>query len=113
MIGIELAAWRRGSKMKKKADRVAVITARGRPCMRAMPSEGCAGAMALSTVGSAHMSISFQQLSVHAACALAGGRMTPKGSACQSSDAEVEILSTPVVTAFISGSPGESAESLL
>eukprot|EP00965_Chrysotila_dentata_P015733 520898-Pleurochrysis_carterae.AAC.1 len=37
--------------MKKKANRVAVVTAR-MPCMMAMPSEGCAGAMALSTVGS-------------------------------------------------------------
>eukprot|EP00965_Chrysotila_dentata_P122729 4056337-Pleurochrysis_carterae.AAC.1 len=66
MIGIELAAWRRRSKMKKKADRVAVMTAR-RPCMITMLSEGCAGAMALSTVGSVHMSISSQQSSVHAA----------------------------------------------
>eukprot|EP00965_Chrysotila_dentata_P045551 1513082-Pleurochrysis_carterae.AAC.1 len=63
--------------MKKKAGRVAVITAR-RPCMIAMPSEGCAGAMALSTVGSVNMSISSQQSLVHAACALAGGGMTPK-----------------------------------
>eukprot|EP00965_Chrysotila_dentata_P058848 1952814-Pleurochrysis_carterae.AAC.1 len=63
MIGIGLAAWRRRSKIKKKAaDRVAVMTAR-RPCMMAMPSEGCAGAMSLSTVGSVHMSISSQQSS--------------------------------------------------
>eukprot|EP00965_Chrysotila_dentata_P093066 3073985-Pleurochrysis_carterae.AAC.1 len=62
MIGIRLAAWRRRSKMKKKAERVAVITAR-RLCMIAMPSEGCAGAMALSTVGSVSMSISSQQSS--------------------------------------------------
>eukprot|EP00965_Chrysotila_dentata_P038977 1295276-Pleurochrysis_carterae.AAC.1 len=63
MIGIGLAAWRRRSKTKKKAGRVAVITAR-RPCMMAMSSEGCAGAMALlSTVGSVHMSISSQQSS--------------------------------------------------
>eukprot|EP00965_Chrysotila_dentata_P140888 4657722-Pleurochrysis_carterae.AAC.1 len=45
----------------------------------AMPSEGCAGAMALSTV---RMSISSQQSSVHAACALAEGGVTPKKSAC-------------------------------
>eukprot|EP00965_Chrysotila_dentata_P173964 5742836-Pleurochrysis_carterae.AAC.1 len=72
--------------MKKKADRVAVITVR-RPCMMAMPSESCAGAMALSTVGSVHISISSQQSPVHAACALAEGGMTPERSACQSSDA--------------------------
>eukprot|EP00965_Chrysotila_dentata_P066245 2192233-Pleurochrysis_carterae.AAC.1 len=65
--------------MKKKADRVAEMTAR-RPCMMAMPSEGCAGAMPLSTVGSVHMSISSQQSSVHAARALAGGGMTPSQS---------------------------------
>eukprot|EP00965_Chrysotila_dentata_P068658 2268505-Pleurochrysis_carterae.AAC.1 len=65
MIGIGLAAWRRRSKMQKKAKRVAVMTAR-RPCMMAMPSQGCAGAMALSTVGSVHVSISSQQSSVHA-----------------------------------------------
>eukprot|EP00965_Chrysotila_dentata_P165166 5453567-Pleurochrysis_carterae.AAC.1 len=52
MIGIGLAAWRRRSKMKRKADRVAVMMTARRPCMMAMPSEGCAGAMALSTVGS-------------------------------------------------------------
>eukprot|EP00965_Chrysotila_dentata_P027287 906514-Pleurochrysis_carterae.AAC.1 len=63
--------------MKKKADRVPVMTAR-RPCLMAMPSEGCAGAMAFSTVGSVHKSISSQQSSVRAACALAGGGMTPK-----------------------------------
>eukprot|EP00965_Chrysotila_dentata_P173199 5716513-Pleurochrysis_carterae.AAC.1 len=71
--------------MKKKAERVAVITAR-RPCMMARPSKGCAGAMALSTVGSAPMSISSHQSSVHAGSALAGGGMTPKRSACQSSE---------------------------
>eukprot|EP00965_Chrysotila_dentata_P003632 119492-Pleurochrysis_carterae.AAC.1 len=65
MIGIGLAAWRRSSKMKKQADRVAVMTAR-RPCMMAIPSEGCAGEMALSEVGSVPMSISSQQSSVHA-----------------------------------------------
>eukprot|EP00965_Chrysotila_dentata_P164662 5436414-Pleurochrysis_carterae.AAC.1 len=65
MIGIGFAAWRRKSKMKKKADRVAVIPAR-RPFMMAIPSEGCAGAMALRTVGSVPMSISSQQSSVHA-----------------------------------------------
>eukprot|EP00965_Chrysotila_dentata_P022216 734972-Pleurochrysis_carterae.AAC.1 len=63
--------------MKKKAERVAVITAR-RPCMIAMPSKGCAGTMALSTVRLVPMSISSQQSSVHAACAPAGGGMTPK-----------------------------------
>eukprot|EP00965_Chrysotila_dentata_P111127 3672728-Pleurochrysis_carterae.AAC.1 len=65
MIGIGLAAWRRRSKMKKKGERVAVILAR-RPCMMAMPSEGCAGALALNTVGSVPMSMSSQQSSVHA-----------------------------------------------
>eukprot|EP00965_Chrysotila_dentata_P186330 6152463-Pleurochrysis_carterae.AAC.1 len=64
----------------------------------AMPSKGCAGEMALSTVGSVHMSISSQQSPVHAACARAGGGMTPKRSACQLSDAGVEMLSTSVVT---------------
>eukprot|EP00965_Chrysotila_dentata_P026765 887833-Pleurochrysis_carterae.AAC.1 len=59
MIGIGLAAWRRRSMMKKKADRVALITAR-RPCMMAMPSEGCGGVMVLTTAGSLHMSISSQ-----------------------------------------------------
>eukprot|EP00965_Chrysotila_dentata_P083279 2747488-Pleurochrysis_carterae.AAC.1 len=59
----------------------------------AMLSEGCAGAMALSTVGSVPMSISSQQSSVHAACALAGGRITPKRSACQSSEEGVGVLS--------------------
>eukprot|EP00965_Chrysotila_dentata_P028229 938755-Pleurochrysis_carterae.AAC.1 len=63
--------------MKKNAERVAVITAR-RPCMMAMFSEGCACAMPLSTVGSVPMSISSQPSSVNAACALAGGGMTPK-----------------------------------
>eukprot|EP00965_Chrysotila_dentata_P081343 2686268-Pleurochrysis_carterae.AAC.1 len=87
--------------MKRKAELVAVITAR-RLCMMAMPSEGCAGAVALSTVGSVHMSISSQQLSVYAACALAGGGKTPKRSACQSSNAGAEVLLTSVVTAFIS-----------
>eukprot|EP00965_Chrysotila_dentata_P149116 4925210-Pleurochrysis_carterae.AAC.1 len=87
MSGIGLAAWRRRSKKKKKTDRVAVITAR-RPCMMAMSSEGCAGAMALTTAWSLHMSISSQQSSVHAAYALAGGGMTPKRSACQSSEEE-------------------------
>eukprot|EP00965_Chrysotila_dentata_P073540 2429146-Pleurochrysis_carterae.AAC.1 len=61
-----------------------------------MPIEGCADAMALSTVGSVHMSISSQQSSVHAACALAGGGMTPKRPACQSSNAGVGVLSTSV-----------------
>eukprot|EP00965_Chrysotila_dentata_P094681 3131029-Pleurochrysis_carterae.AAC.1 len=56
--------------MKKKTDRVAVMTT-PRPCMMAMLSEGCARAMALSTVGLVHMSISSQQSLVHAACALA------------------------------------------
>eukprot|EP00965_Chrysotila_dentata_P104577 3453697-Pleurochrysis_carterae.AAC.1 len=37
------------------------------------------------------MSISSQQSSVHAACALAGAEVTPKRSACQSSDAGVEM----------------------
>eukprot|EP00965_Chrysotila_dentata_P119619 3954706-Pleurochrysis_carterae.AAC.1 len=78
----------------------------------AMPSEGCAGAMALSTAGFVHMSISSQQSSAYAACALAGGGMTPKRSACQSSNAGVQVLLTSVVTAFISASPGKSAESL-
>eukprot|EP00965_Chrysotila_dentata_P123001 4065338-Pleurochrysis_carterae.AAC.1 len=59
----------------------------------AMPSEGCAGAMALSTVGSVPTSISSHQSSVHAACALAGGGTTPKRSACQSSNAGVGVLS--------------------
>eukprot|EP00965_Chrysotila_dentata_P183042 6044344-Pleurochrysis_carterae.AAC.1 len=77
-----------------------------------MPSEGCAGAMALSTAGSDHMKISSQQSPVHAACALAGGGMTPNRSACQFSNAGVEVLLTSVITAFISASPGESAESL-
>eukprot|EP00965_Chrysotila_dentata_P106472 3516971-Pleurochrysis_carterae.AAC.1 len=77
--------------MKKKADRVAVITAR-RPCMMAMYSEGCAGAMALSTVGR---------------------QDDAKRSACQSSNAGNEVLLPSVmVTAFISASPEESAESL-
>eukprot|EP00965_Chrysotila_dentata_P027852 925617-Pleurochrysis_carterae.AAC.1 len=71
------------------------MTAR-RPCMIAMPSENCAGAMALSTVGSVHISISSQQSSVHAACVLAGGGMTPKRSACQSSEEGVGVLSTSV-----------------
>eukprot|EP00965_Chrysotila_dentata_P025290 840300-Pleurochrysis_carterae.AAC.1 len=71
----------------------------------AMPSEGYAGAMALSTVGSVPMSISSQQWSVYAACALAGDGMTPKRSACQSSNAGVEVLLMSVVTAFISASP--------
>eukprot|EP00965_Chrysotila_dentata_P026046 863624-Pleurochrysis_carterae.AAC.1 len=78
--------------MKKKADRVALITAR-RHCMMAMPSKSCAGAMAFSTVGSVHMSISSQQSSVHAVCALVGGGITPKRSACQSSNAGVGVLS--------------------
>eukprot|EP00965_Chrysotila_dentata_P196580 6177670-Pleurochrysis_carterae.AAC.1 len=56
----------------------------------AMPSEGCAGAMAFSTIGSVPMSISSQQMLVHAACALAGGGMTPKRSACQSPNAGVD-----------------------
>eukprot|EP00965_Chrysotila_dentata_P238221 6202368-Pleurochrysis_carterae.AAC.1 len=43
----------------------------------AMPSGGWAGAMALSTVGSVHISTSSQQSSVHAECALAKGGMTP------------------------------------
>eukprot|EP00965_Chrysotila_dentata_P114102 3773061-Pleurochrysis_carterae.AAC.1 len=47
---------------EKKAERVAVIPTR-RPCMMAMPSEGCVGAMALSTAGSVNMSISSQQSS--------------------------------------------------
>eukprot|EP00965_Chrysotila_dentata_P121623 4020443-Pleurochrysis_carterae.AAC.1 len=68
--------------MKKKAERVAVITAR-RPCVMAMPSEGCAAAMALSTGGSVPVLISSQKSSVQEACALAGGGMTPKRSACQ------------------------------
>eukprot|EP00965_Chrysotila_dentata_P133136 4402519-Pleurochrysis_carterae.AAC.1 len=59
----------------------------------AMPSEGCAGAMALSTVGSVSMSISSNQSSVHVACALAGGEVTPKRSACQSSEEGVGVLS--------------------
>eukprot|EP00965_Chrysotila_dentata_P025487 847616-Pleurochrysis_carterae.AAC.1 len=58
------------------------------------------------------MSISSQQSSVHEACALAGGGMTPKRSACQSSEEGVGVLSTSVVTAFISAWPGKSAESL-
>eukprot|EP00965_Chrysotila_dentata_P137459 4546802-Pleurochrysis_carterae.AAC.2 len=77
-----------------------------------MPSDGCALEMALRTaVGSMHMSMSSQS-SVHGACALEEGRMTPKSSACQSSDAGVEVLSRLVVTAFISASPGESVGSL-
>eukprot|EP00965_Chrysotila_dentata_P059688 1980066-Pleurochrysis_carterae.AAC.1 len=47
------------------------------------------------------MSISSQQLSVQAACVLAGGGMTPKRSACQSSAAGVGVLSRSVITAFI------------
>eukprot|EP00965_Chrysotila_dentata_P008736 284624-Pleurochrysis_carterae.AAC.1 len=97
--------------MKKKAGRAAVTTA-WRPCMMAMPSLCWAGTLALTTAGSVHMSISPQQSSVHAACALAEGGMTPKRFACQSSDAGVGVLSTSVVTAFISTSLGESAESL-
>eukprot|EP00965_Chrysotila_dentata_P083374 2750440-Pleurochrysis_carterae.AAC.1 len=62
----------------------------------AMPSEGCAGAMALTTVGSVTMSISSPQSSVHAVCALAGGGMTPKRSACQPSENGVGVLSTSV-----------------
>eukprot|EP00965_Chrysotila_dentata_P109835 3629356-Pleurochrysis_carterae.AAC.1 len=58
-----------------------------------MPSDGCALEMALSTVGSIHMSM-LSQSSVHAACALAGGGMTPKRSAWQSSDAEVGVMSS-------------------
>eukprot|EP00965_Chrysotila_dentata_P024379 807335-Pleurochrysis_carterae.AAC.2 len=85
MIRIGLAAWRRRSKMKKKANRMAVISER-MLCMTVMPSDGCAHAMALRKVGSVHMSIPSQS-SVHAACALAGGGMTPKRSACQSSNA--------------------------
>eukprot|EP00965_Chrysotila_dentata_P039957 1327383-Pleurochrysis_carterae.AAC.1 len=65
MCIIGLAAWRRRSKMKKKAEGVAVTTAR-RLCMMAMPSESCAGEMALSRAESGHMSISSQQSSVHA-----------------------------------------------
>eukprot|EP00965_Chrysotila_dentata_P121648 4021387-Pleurochrysis_carterae.AAC.1 len=63
--------------------------------------------MALRTAGSMHMSMSSQS-SVHAACGLEEGGMTPKRSACQSSDEGVEVLSTSVVTAFVSASPGES-----
>eukprot|EP00965_Chrysotila_dentata_P096452 3187221-Pleurochrysis_carterae.AAC.1 len=96
--------------MKKKADRVAVTTAR-MPCMTLMPTDGCAHAMALRTVGSIHMSISSLS-SVHAACTLTGGGMTPKRSACQSSNAGFEMLLTSVVIALISTSSGESAESL-
>eukprot|EP00965_Chrysotila_dentata_P005359 176532-Pleurochrysis_carterae.AAC.1 len=61
------------------------------------PSDGCALEMALRTVGPMHMSMS-SQLSFHAACALAGGGMTPKWCACQSSDARVGLLSTSVAT---------------
>eukprot|EP00965_Chrysotila_dentata_P050878 1687560-Pleurochrysis_carterae.AAC.1 len=52
------------------------------------------------------------QSSVHAVCALAGGGMTPKSSACQSSEDGVGVLSTSVVTALISASPEKSAKSL-
>eukprot|EP00965_Chrysotila_dentata_P052798 1751423-Pleurochrysis_carterae.AAC.1 len=77
MTGIGLAAyWRRRSKMKKKADQVAVMTAR-MPCMFLMPTDGCAHAMALRTVGSIHTSISSLSW-VHAACTLTGGGVTPK-----------------------------------
>eukprot|EP00965_Chrysotila_dentata_P188082 6172526-Pleurochrysis_carterae.AAC.3 len=78
----------------------------------AMPCEGCAGAIALSTAGSIPMSISSHQSSVHVACALAGGGMTAKRSACQSSEEGVGVLSTSVVTAFISAPPEESVQSL-
>eukprot|EP00965_Chrysotila_dentata_P102647 3388680-Pleurochrysis_carterae.AAC.1 len=68
--------------MKTDAEQVAVRTAR-RHCLMAKLRKGCAGAMALSRAGSVHMSISSQHLSVNAACALAGGGMTPQRSACQ------------------------------
>eukprot|EP00965_Chrysotila_dentata_P132427 4378976-Pleurochrysis_carterae.AAC.2 len=45
--------------------------------MTVMLSDSCAHAMALRTVVSVHMSISWQS-SVHTACALTGGGMTPK-----------------------------------
>eukprot|EP00965_Chrysotila_dentata_P149664 4942250-Pleurochrysis_carterae.AAC.1 len=76
--------------MKKKADRVAVITAR-MPCMTVMPSDICVHAMELRNVDSVHMSFSSQS-SVQAACALTGGGMTPKRSACQPSNAGVEVF---------------------
>eukprot|EP00965_Chrysotila_dentata_P054000 1791680-Pleurochrysis_carterae.AAC.1 len=81
------------------------------PCMTVMPSDGCAHAMALRPEASVHMSISSQS-SVHAACALTGGRVTSKRYACQSPNAGVDVLLASVVTAFISISPRESAESL-
>eukprot|EP00965_Chrysotila_dentata_P246609 6207263-Pleurochrysis_carterae.AAC.4 len=69
--------------MKTDAEQVAVRTAR-RHCLMAKLSKGCEGAMALSRAGSVHMSISWSQhLSVNAACAFAGGGMTPQRSACQ------------------------------
>eukprot|EP00965_Chrysotila_dentata_P118639 3922348-Pleurochrysis_carterae.AAC.2 len=90
MASNKYAAWRRRRRIKKKAAQVAVVTAR-MPCMIMIPSDGCALEMALRTVGLMHMSMSSQS-SVHAsACALEGGGMTPKRSACQSSDAGVGL----------------------
>eukprot|EP00965_Chrysotila_dentata_P215135 6188585-Pleurochrysis_carterae.AAC.7 len=55
VIGIGFAAWRRRSKTKRKVERVAVITAQ-RSYMMATFSDGWASAMALSMVGSVHVS---------------------------------------------------------
>eukprot|EP00965_Chrysotila_dentata_P149538 4937927-Pleurochrysis_carterae.AAC.1 len=68
MIGIGLETWRRRKRMKRKADRVAVMTTR-MPCMMMMHSNSCAHAMAQPTCGQCAYQSRRSRRSMYLTCA--------------------------------------------